>query len=50
MSASLLKRLAAGFLPADGELMKVAGNREEFLKLRRKSRIHVLSERDGESF
>jgi hypothetical protein len=50
MSTSLLKRLAAGLLLADGELMQVAGNREEFMIFRIKSRKSVLSERGGKSF
>jgi len=50
MSTSLLKRLAARLLLAEEELVQIAGNGEEFLKLWTKSEIPVLCERGGKSF
>jgi len=44
MSTSLHTWLAAKTHLADGELLQVAVNRKEFLKLRGRSRIPVLSE------
>jgi len=32
----------------DGEFLEVAVNREEFLKLRERTRIPVISKRDGQ--
>jgi len=40
--------LAAETHLADGELLQVAVNREEFLKLRGRSRMPVVSKRDGQ--
>jgi hypothetical protein len=50
VSASLHTWLAAVTHPADGELLQVAVNKEEFLKLRRITRIPVISKRDGRHF
>jgi len=43
----LHKRLAAETHLADGEFLKVAVNREEFLKLWRRTGIPVISKRGG---
>lgn len=45
---SLHKRLAAETHLADGEFLEVTVNREEFLKLRRRTRIPVISKRGGQ--
>jgi len=46
----LNNRLAAETYPADGELLQVAVKREEFLKLRGRTRIPVVAKRDGQHF
>jgi hypothetical protein len=43
-------RLAAETHLADGEFLQVAANREEFVKLRGKTRIPVASKTDGQHF
>ena len=43
-------RLAAETHPADGELLQVAVNREELLKLRGRTRIPVITKRNGQHF
>ena len=50
MSASLHTCLAAEMHLADGELLQVAVNRKEFLKLRGRTRIPVVSKTDGNHF
>jgi hypothetical protein len=47
---SLHTRLAAETHLADGELLQVAANRKEFLKLRGRSRMPVVSTREGQHF
>jgi hypothetical protein len=47
---SVHTRLAAETHLADGEFLQVAVNREEFLKLRGRTRIPVVSKRDGRHF
>ena len=47
---SLHKWLAAETHLADGEFLEVAVNREEFLKLRRRTRVPVICNRDGQHF
>jgi hypothetical protein len=47
---SLNNWLAAETHPADGQLLQGAVNREEFLKLGRRTRIPVISKRAGEHF
>jgi hypothetical protein len=44
----LHKWLATETHLADGEFLEVAVNREEFLKLRGRTRIPVISKRDGQ--
>ena len=48
--ASLRTRLAAEIHLPDGELLQVAANRKEFLKLRGRTRMPVVSTRDGQHF
>jgi hypothetical protein len=43
-------RLAGDMHPADGEFLQVALNREEFMKLRRRTRIPVISGSDEQQF
>jgi hypothetical protein len=50
ISMSVHTRLAAETHLADGEFLQVAVNKEEFLKLREKTRIPVVSKRDGQHF
>ena len=50
ISTSLNNRLAAETHPADGELLQVAVNMEEFLKLRGRTRIPVVSQRNVQHF
>jgi hypothetical protein len=44
---SLHTQLAAETHLADGEFLQVAVNREEFLKLRGRTQMPVVSKRDG---
>ena len=48
--ASLRTRLAAEIHLPDGELLQVAANRKEFLKLRGRNRLPVASKGDGQHF
>jgi hypothetical protein len=50
ISMSLHTRLVAETHLADGEFLQVAVNREEFLKLRGRTRIPVVSKRNGQHF
>jgi len=50
VSAPLPTWLAAEIRLAVQEILQVAVNREEFLKLRIKPRLPVISKRDGEHF
>jgi hypothetical protein len=43
-------RLAGDMHPADGEILQVALNREEFLKLRGRTRTPVVSSSEGQQF
>ena len=47
---SLHTRLAAEAHLADGELLQVAANSKEFLKLQGRTRISVASTREGQHF
>jgi hypothetical protein len=47
ISMSLHTRLAAETRLVDGELLQVTEKWEEFLKLRERTRIPVIPERDG---
>jgi hypothetical protein len=48
VSMYLHTRVAAKTRPAHGELLQVAVNREEFIKLRARTRPPVISKRDGQ--
>jgi hypothetical protein len=50
VSRTLHTRLVAATHTADGELLQVAVNREEFLKLQERTRVPVLSKRDRQHF
>jgi hypothetical protein len=47
ISTTVHTRLAADTHLADREFLRAAVNREEFLKLRGRTRISVISKRDG---
>jgi hypothetical protein len=50
LKKTLHERLAAETHPAAGEVLQVAVNREEFLKLQRTTGIPVISQRGEQNF